>query len=102
MHVRQPFLGLLLLALAVAGGMTACSSDSEPKLSPDDAISQLMGQGYTQQSAQCLIDGTQQQNIDIYSFLARSRFTQHEIDVVNSVGAYCLEHYGYTGTTLAP
>lgn len=77
----------------------ACSNDTS-KISNDEAVSLLEQQGYTEQSAQCLIDGATHQNVDIFTFLVSDKFVQHDVDVVNAVGSYCIEHYGFTGTLL--
>jgi hypothetical protein len=89
----------LLVVLSLTGA--ACSKEAtNTKMSNDDAVSLLEQQGYTEQSAQCLIDGVTKQNVDIFTFLVSDRFPQHDIDVVNNVGSYCIEHYGFTGTLL--
>jgi predicted exporter len=89
----------LLAGLLVIAIMAGCSND-KAKMSNDEAISILEGQGYTAQSAQCLIDGATQQNVDIYTFLVSDKIAQQDFDVVKTVGAYCIEHYGFNGTVL--
>jgi hypothetical protein len=91
----------LLAALALAGAV-ACSHEApnSTKLSPDDAVSLIEQQGYTAAAAQCLIDGATHQNVDIFTFLESDSATQHDLAVVKSVGAFCLEHYGSTDTSV--
>ena len=92
-----------LLAVLALSSAVACSSKeatTNPKMSNDEAVSLLEQQGYTAEAAQCLIDGATQQNVDIFTFLASDQATHHDIEVVTSVGAYCAEHYGTTGTTV--
>jgi hypothetical protein len=89
----------VLTGLMVFPVVAACSNDT-PKMTNDEAVSRLLDEGYTPESAQCLIDGASKQNVDIPAFLARDKYTQREVDVVSSVGAFCIEHYGSTGTSV--
>jgi hypothetical protein len=100
MRCPRGVVGASVAALVIAGSLTACSGGSEPKLTNDEAVSRLLEEGYTPESAQCLIDGASHQNVDVLEFLARDKYTQHESDVIGAVGSYCIEHYGATGTSL--
>jgi hypothetical protein len=82
------------LALVVLG---ACSDDdSAEPLTNDEAVQVLVEQGYTPESAQCLIDGAAQQKVDVPEFLVTGELKENTQVVIDAVGTFCVEEYGGT------
>jgi hypothetical protein len=92
--------GWLVVGLVVGLSLTGCSGDGN-KLTDDDVIAALQAEGYSADGAQCVLQGAKQQDVDLRSVFARDKATQHELDVVQSLGSYCGSQFGFTPPTSA-
>jgi hypothetical protein len=86
---------LVVAALALVA-LAACSDDSAEPLTNDEAVQVLVEQGYTPESAQCLIDGAAQQKVDVPEFLVTGELKENTEVVIDAVGRFCVEEYGGT------
>jgi hypothetical protein len=99
MHRSRWWPGWILFGFLGVTSLAACS-DGGPRVTNEAGVAALEQQGYTEQAAQCVIDEAKKQNVDVLSFLARDKASQHEFDVLDAVGAYCGQRYGTTDTTI--
>jgi ABC-type glycerol-3-phosphate transport system substrate-binding protein len=74
--------------------LAACSSDDSPALTNDGAIALLVERGFTPESAQCLIDGAAQQEVDVLDFLVSGDKGENTEIVIDDVSDYCTQEYG--------
>jgi hypothetical protein len=89
----------ILVVVGVATiAIAACSSggSSVEPLTNDEAVDALVQQGYTAQSAQCLIDGAAKQNVDVLEFLVSGEMKPNTQAVLDAVGSYCVQQFGGT------
>lgn len=92
-------LRIVVLVGVVTIALAACSSGGDTSVEPltnDEAVDALVQQGYTTQSAQCLIDGSATQNVDVLEFLVSGELKANTQAVLDAVGSYCVQQFGGT------
>jgi hypothetical protein len=91
---------MLLVGVATTIALVGCSDDGGgEELTREQAILVLTSQGYSQAAAECTIDNAADQDVDLLDVFSRDQLTQREFDVMATVGDFCVDQFGTTGTT---
>jgi hypothetical protein len=99
--MTRPLLFAALAGLISVGCGDEGANDVTP-VSHDQAVAILISQGYSEAAAECTIDGTDGQDVDLLDVFGRDQITQHEYDVMQAVGTFCVQQHGTTSTTSTP
>jgi hypothetical protein len=86
----------VVLALVVVGG---CGDDGTPALSDEEVVERLQFDGHTRAGAECVLEGTSVQGVDLGRIMSRMQVTQQERDVITSVAGYCFSQHGTADDT---